>query len=166
LFAASQTAFVLVGPSSAFGPGQDVAERCARAERGLELVGRLDLDDLHARRAQRRVVDVAGVLRDDALVLREAAQVGSRTCRSGLPPVSTRPSRGVSAGGAAAVTMPHSACVSSASALADGLRQLVQVHVVLRGRLHRGAHFGQRGRSVRIVYVPRAFTNGRTPIDW
>jgi hypothetical protein len=127
--------------------GQDVAERCARAEGGLELVGRLDLDDLHARRAQRRVVDVAGVLRDDALVLREAAQVGQPHVQVGVAAGETRDRRVRERRGAADRDHAPLRLRQLGEALADGLRQLVQVHVVLRGRLHRGAHFGQRGRS-------------------
>ena len=72
---------------------------------------------------------------------------GMRTCRSGLPPatqaaVAMRQRRGAAAGDDAPLGAGQ-----LGEAGADRLGELVEVHVVLRGRVHRRAHFRQHRRT-------------------
>ena len=79
-----------------------------------------------------------------------------RTCRSGLPPATQAAVAWVRAAEQPEVTRPHSAPVSVGQSRADRLRQLVEVDVVLGGRVHGRAHLGQhRGSAQDRVRAPR-----------
>ena len=128
-------------------PGEDVDERRPRPESRLQLLRRRDLDDLHSHGADRRVVDVARVLRDDALVLRETAQVGDADVQVGVPTGDAGQGRVRDGRGASRGHHPPLGLRQLRQALADRLGQLVEVDVVTRRRVHRGARLGQHRRA-------------------
>ena len=130
-----------------FGAGQDVHERGLRAEGRVQLRGCRHLDDPDADRAQRRVVDVARVLGDDDLVSGEAGQVGDADVQIGVAARDARRRRVRERGGAADGDQAPFGLGQLRQTGADGLGQLVQVHVVLGGRGHGLPHLGQHRRS-------------------
>ena len=70
-----------------------------------------------------------------------------RTCRSGLPPATQAAVACDMAAAQPALTMPHSAPVSSAEPLADRVHHLVEVRVLLVRRALRRAHLRQLDRA-------------------
>ena len=109
--------------------------------------GVVDLDHAHADRAQGGVVDVARVLGDDDLVLGEPVEVRDADVQVGVA-AGHAGGGGVGEGGRAARgdEAPLRAR-ERGQARADRVHQLVEVHVVLRGRRHGRAHLGQHRAS-------------------
>jgi hypothetical protein len=129
------------------GTGEDVHHGRAGAEGGLQLGHGRNIDDPHPRRTHRRVVDVAGVPRDDDLVPRKAPQIGQAHVEVGVAP-------GEAGGGgvlerrrAAGGDDPPLRPGQLGQALPDALGQLVEVDVVPGRGLHGLAHLGEHERA-------------------
>ena len=128
-------------------PGEDVDHRRLRADRELQRLGRIDLDDLHAHGADGGVVDVARVRRDDDLVFRETLEVRQAHVQIGIAAGDAGRRRVRHRGGAAGAHHAPLGAGELGQPLADGLHHLVQVGMLLvRGALRR-PHLRQLDRS-------------------
>ena len=72
---------------------------------------------------------------------------GRRTCRSGLPPATHAAAASVRRGGASVRDHAPLGAGQRREPRADRLGQLVEVHVLLSGRIHRRPHLRQHRRS-------------------
>ncbi|OLD14265.1 MAG: hypothetical protein AUJ01_14110 [Acidobacteria bacterium 13_1_40CM_3_65_5] len=127
--------------------GEDVDHRRLRTDGQLQRFRRLDFNDLDPDRPDRRVVDVARVGGDDDLVFGEAGQIRNAHVQIRI---AARDARG---GGVRhrrrAAGADHSPLGSSQlrQTFADGVHQLVELHVLLVRRAFCGAHFRKLDRA-------------------
>ena len=127
--------------------GEDVDHRRPRAECRLELFGRAHFDDAHADGADGRVVDVARMPRDDDFVFREPAQVRNPHVEIGI---AARDAGGGRVGQARRTAGRDHAPFrlrQFREPRADRRHQLVEVHVLLRGRVDGRADLRQHERA-------------------
>ncbi len=140
-------ASVDIGPAVVPRTGEDVDHRGPRADRELQRLRRLDLDDLHADGANRRVVDVARVRRDDDFVPGEALEVGNADVQIGIAAGHARGRRVRHRRRAAGADHAPLGAGQLREPLADRRHQLVQLRVLLVRRALRRAHLRQLDRA-------------------
>ena len=127
--------------------GEDVHHRRSRTNRGVQLAHCRDFEHAYADGADRRIVDVAGMFRDDHLVFGKTGEMWNADLKIRISAGDAGCRRVRQRGRAAGGDEPPLGARESGQARADRFGQLVEMHVVGSGRIHGSAHFGQHQRA-------------------